>query len=53
MYDLDIQNRLGIGKQTADSIVDFLVKFSFAEIDYEGYIRLSEPCKTFFAEIDD
>ena len=49
----DIQDRLGISKQTADSILDVLVKFSFVEVDYEGYIRLSESCKTFFAEIDD
>ncbi len=49
----DIQDRLGISKQTADSIVDFLVKFGFAEVDYEECIRLSELCKTLFAEIDD
>ncbi|MFY3739585.1 MAG: hypothetical protein HMLIMOIP_000004 [Candidatus Nitrosomirales archaeon] len=49
----DIQDRLGISKQTANSVVGFLVKFSFAEVDYEGHVRLSEPCKTFFAEIDD
>ena len=49
----DIQDRLGISKQTANSVVDFLVKFSVAEVDYEGHVRLSEPCKTFFAEFDD
>lgn len=49
----DVQDRLGISKQTARSAVDLLVKFGFAEIDDEGYVRLSEPCKKFFAEIDD
>ncbi len=50
----DIQDRFGITKQTANSVIDFLVKFGFIEIDdSKRYVRLSEPCKKFFAEISD
>lgn len=50
----DIQDRFSVTKRTANSVVDFLVKYGFAEFDSsEQYIVLSQPCKKFFAEIDD
>ncbi|MGH9933576.1 MAG: winged helix-turn-helix transcriptional regulator [Nitrososphaerales archaeon] len=49
----DVQDRLGISKQTANSVIDFLMKFGFVEFDGEGFVKLSEPCKKFFVEIRD
>ena len=51
---VDVPNRFSVTKETARLAVDFLVKFGFVELDEtEGYIRLSEPCEKFFANIKD
>lgn len=51
---MDVPNRFSVTKETARLAVDFLVKFGFVELDEtEGYIRLSEPCEKFFANIND
>lgn len=49
----DIQDKLSVSKQTANSVIDFLVQFGFAQFDDKGLVRLSEPCKIFFADIND
>ena len=50
----EVQDRFNLSRETATSVVDFLVEFGFAELDQsKRYIRLSEPCKKFFEETID
>jgi len=50
----DVQHSFNVTKETARMAVDFLMKFGFVEVDEsKGYIRLSEPCQRFFAEMND
>lgn len=49
----EMEDSLNISSETANTIVDFLVRFGFAELDgAKRYVRLSEPCRRFF-ESDD
>lgn len=50
----DVQDSFNVTKETARMALDFLMKFGFIELDKsKEYIRLSEPCQKFFAEVND
>jgi predicted transcriptional regulator len=54
MAIMDVPDRFNVTKATAKLAVDFLFKFGFVEIDEsKGYMKLSEPCEKFFAEVKD
>lgn len=54
MVIMDVPSRFNVTKETAKLAVEFLLKFGFVELDEEkGYMRLSEPCVKFFAEVKD
>jgi len=47
----EIQERFNLTKETATTVINFLVEFGFAELDEsKRYVRLSEPCKKFLEE---
>ena len=49
----EVQDRLGLTKETTNMFIDFLVKFGFAEFDAsKRSISLSKPCKRFFEEME-
>ncbi len=46
----DIQDHLRISRETTDKIVDFLVKFGFAELDGLNIVKPSKALKRFLAD---
>ncbi len=49
----EIQARFNITEKTANMVIDFLVKFGFAEFDANnGHIGLTETLREFFDETD-
>lgn len=51
---MDVPDRFNVTKETAKLAIEFLLKFGFVELDeVKGYMRLSEPCEKFFAEVKD